>query len=187
MCVALLFFFGYLLSICCIHPQIGRAFEAPISYKSNCVATRCSSPCLLPIFLKIIIAKGKLFWKSRGFERGLSYLSQLVFILVLSKLGLDWDKASQRKKEELLQNMDRTLDQTHYLARPVTLPAASGHSVFKWTDVWTVLHPRPVCTWRYIRSLSGAPRKMTGLYSASGSVRSDVSNHGESISGPLCS
>ena len=56
MCVALSFLFGYLLSTRCVCPQIGRAFEASIDSKPYCVATCCSLPLLLHIFLKRIIA-----------------------------------------------------------------------------------------------------------------------------------
>ena len=52
MCVALSFLFGYLLRTRYVYPQIGRAFEASIDSKPYCVATCCSSPFLLHIFLK---------------------------------------------------------------------------------------------------------------------------------------
>ena len=109
MCVALSFLFDYLLSIRCVRQQIGRAFEPPIGYKPYWVPTCCSSTLLLPIFLERTTAEGKLFWKIWGFERGLSYQSQLVFICVLLKLGLDWEKVAQRNFEDLLKNSDGTL------------------------------------------------------------------------------
>jgi hypothetical protein len=42
-----------------------------------------------------------------------------VVIWFLFELELDWEKASQRRKEEQLQNRDRTLDRAHSLQRPV--------------------------------------------------------------------
>ena len=101
-------------------PQIGRAFEAPIGYKPYWVATCCSSTLLLPIFLERTIAEGKVFWKIWGFERGLSYLSQLVFIWVLLELGLDWEKSSQRKEDNYSWKGIERRDQTHPLQRLVS-------------------------------------------------------------------
>ena len=47
-----------------------------------------------------------------GYERGLSYLSQLVFIWVLLKLELDWEQAARRNIEYSFKNSDRTLHRT---------------------------------------------------------------------------